>query len=139
MTSFAVPGAHHPVSKENDKNMTEIMHRFKTGLTVNRLHITALIITIPLVMMMGWIFAQPLYPVQFPYQATPRVLQPSGEAVPGWLTNGNDAGIADKIRNAKRTSLYEPTAFKRIARGFTRSSARFIPVYRWRMWSVFRI
>jgi soluble lytic murein transglycosylase len=29
---------------------------------------------------------------------------------------GNDTGITDKIRNAKRIALFEPTAFKRIAK-----------------------
>jgi soluble lytic murein transglycosylase len=96
--------------------MTAMINRFKTGLKSDRLQLALLIITIPLVVMMGWIFAQPLYSVQIPFQTTPKVLQPSGEAIPGWLTHGNDAGIADKIRNAKRISLFEPTAFKRISR-----------------------
>jgi hypothetical protein len=95
--------------------MTRIMDRFKTRLKEHHLKI-ALIITIPLVMIMGWILAQPFNSLPIPFQTTPRVLQPSGNAVPIWLTNGNDAGLADKIRNAKRISLYEPTAFKRIAK-----------------------
>ena len=95
--------------------MTEIMNRFRTGLKEEHLTLV-LMIAIPLVITMGWIFAQPLYSVQIPFQATPKVLQPSGEAIPGWLTHGNDDGIADKIRNAKRISLFEPTAFKRIAK-----------------------
>jgi hypothetical protein len=95
--------------------MTEIIDRFKTALKEKHLPLV-LIITIPLVIMMGWIFSQPFYSVPIPFQTTPKVLQPSGETIPVWLTNGNDAGLADKIRNAKRISLYEPTAFKRIAR-----------------------
>jgi hypothetical protein len=95
--------------------MTRIMDRLKTRLKEHHLKI-ALIITIPLVMILGFILAQPLYSLPMPFQTTPRVLQPSGDAIPIWLTNGNDAGLADKIRNAKRISLYEPTAFKRIAK-----------------------
>jgi Transglycosylase SLT domain len=95
--------------------MTEIVNRLKTALGGDRFYM-ALILAIPAVVFLGWTFAQPLYSVQTPFQTTPRVLQPSGQPIPGWLINGNDAGLADKIRNAKRISLYEPTAFKRIAR-----------------------
>jgi soluble lytic murein transglycosylase-like protein len=95
--------------------MTEIANRLKTAFWGSRFYL-ALIPAIPAVMVLGWTFAQPLYSVQTPFQTTPRVLQPSGQPNPGWLINANDAGLADKIRNAKRISLYEPTAFKRIAR-----------------------
>jgi len=108
-------GANSLVSKENHKKMTGTLNRLKTVLQEHHLPI-ALIITVPLILIMGWIFTQPFNSSPMAFQASPKVLQPSGEAIPIWLTNGNDAGLADKIRNAKRISLYEPTAFNRIAR-----------------------
>jgi soluble lytic murein transglycosylase-like protein len=96
-------------------DINERINRVKSIVRGDRFRF-ALIVAIPLVVIMGWIFANPFSPTAMPFQTTPRILQPSGQTIPVWLVNGADAGLADKIRNAKRVLLYEPTAFNRIAR-----------------------
>jgi len=96
-------------------DMNVRINRVKTIVRGDRFRF-ALIVAIPIVVIMGWIFANPFSPTAMPFQTTPRILQPSGQTIPIWLVNGADAGLEDKIRNAKRVLLYEPTAFNRIAR-----------------------
>lgn len=77
---------------------------------------TTLAITIPFALILGWMFADPLYSLQPPISSAMNAPETSSRTVSDWLVRGNDAGLTDKIRNAKRIALFEPTAFKRIAK-----------------------
>ena len=95
--------------------MTETTNQVKSGFRGIPFRLI-LGIVIPFAAIIGLMFAHPLHSIQIPTLATLKDSRPPAHPFPNWLIKSTDAGVADKIRNAKRISLYEPTAFKRIAK-----------------------
>lgn len=95
--------------------MTETRNPHKPGFRRIPLRL-ALSIVIPTVTMIGLTFAHPLYSNQTPALFSPKESRPAVQTLPVWLIHGNNPGITDQIRDAKKISLYEPTAFRRISK-----------------------
>ncbi|MBI3609854.1 MAG: lytic transglycosylase domain-containing protein [Nitrospirae bacterium] len=73
-------------------------------------------IGILLMIVIGFASERSVDPVQLPVSFSPTQARLGMASFPdGWI-NGDNGGMTDKIRNAKRIALLEPTAFKRIAK-----------------------